>query len=441
MVFGTGQVGHALAAVLAGRGLTVRVVSRHRPPELADGIDWRAADATDTDAASDAAKGAAVVYQCLNAPYTQWPERFPPLQRGVLAAAERNGALLVSLENLYGYGPAGGKPMTEDLPLAATTVKGRTRAAMTGELLAAAADGRVRVAIGRASDFFGPGVTAGSTLGERVFGNALAGRRADFIGDPDLPHTYSYVPDIAAGLATLGTDARAAGQVWHLPGPATVTTRALLDLVAAEVGHPVGIRSVPKLAVRALGLVNPMMRELAEMSYEFDEPFVLDTSKYQAAFGTAGTPLAVALAATVAWYRTRPSRHDTRIGGGKRHDNSSGRRVSGIGGNQHRWPDSGCGVVEAGATRGRVHPGRLRRLLAGAGEPDHRRTRRRCAARGVCRRRDRRVLLRDQGHGRPGPPSSRPGSQADRAVRDRRHRDRAGGGVRAARRRHRGRPF
>jgi nucleoside-diphosphate-sugar epimerase len=228
------------------------------------------------------------------------------LQRGVLAAAERTGALLVVLENLYGYSPAGGRPMTEDLPLAATTVKGRTRAAMTAELLAAAEAGRVRLAIGRASDFFGPGVTQGSTLGERVFGNALAGKRGDFIGNPELPHTYSYVPDIAAGLATLGTDARAAGQVWHLPGPQTVTTRALLDLVAREIGHPVGIRPVPKLAVRALGLVNPMLRELAEMAYEFDEPFVLDTSKYETVFGAAGTLLADAIAATLAWYRTRP---------------------------------------------------------------------------------------------------------------------------------------
>jgi hypothetical protein len=204
-----------------------------------------------SSAASDAAKGATVVYQCLNAPYTQWPKLFPPLQRGVLTAAERAGALLVSLENLYGYGPTGGKPMTEDLPLAATTVKGRTRAAMTGELLAAAAAGRVRVAIGRASDFFGAGVTEGSTLGRRVFGNALAGQRADFIGNPLLQHTYSYVPDIAAALATLGTDPRALGKVWHLPGPPTVTTRELLDLVAAEVGHPVAIRSLPQLAVRA----------------------------------------------------------------------------------------------------------------------------------------------------------------------------------------------
>ena len=306
VVFGTGQVGSALAAHLAGLGVAVRAVSRHRPAELAGGIDWRPADVTDPEAAADAAKGASVVYQCVNAPYTQWPERFPPLQRGVLAAAERTGALLVVLENLYGYGPTGGKPMTEDLSLAATTVKGATRAAMTAELMAAAEAGRVRLAIGRASDFFGPGVTVGSTLGERVFGNALAGRRADFIGNPDLPHTYSYVPDIAVGLATLGTDAQAAGQVWHLPGPQTVTTRELLDLVAREAGHPVGIRSVPKLAVRALGLVNPMMRELAEMAYEFDEPFILDTSKYQTAFGAAGTPLAGAIAATIAWYRTRP---------------------------------------------------------------------------------------------------------------------------------------
>ena len=306
VVFGTGQVGSALAGHLAGLGIAVRAVSRHQPPALAEGVDWRAADVTDPEAATDAAKGASVVYQCVNAPYNKWPELFPPLQRGVLAAAEGNGSLLVVLENLYGYGPTGAKPMTEDLPLAATTVKGRTRAAMTAELLAAAEAGRVRVAIGRASDFFGPGVTEGSTLGERVFGNALAGKRADFIGNPDLSHTYSYVPDIAAGLATLGTDARAAGEVWHLPGPRTVTTRAFLELVAGAVGHPVGIRPVPKLALRALGLFNPMLRGLAEMSYQFDQPFVLDTSKYEAAFGAAGTPLAAAVAATVAWYRTRP---------------------------------------------------------------------------------------------------------------------------------------
>ena len=302
VVFGTGQVGLALADRLAGLGIAVRAVSRHRPATLADGVDWRAADATNLEAATDAAKGASVVYQCLNAPYTRWPDLFPPLQRGALTAAERAGALLVTLENVYGYGPTGGKPMTEDLPLAATTSKGRTRAAMTAELLAAAAAGRVPIAIGRASDFFGAGATE-STLGERVFGSAVAGKRADFIGNPDLPHTYSYVPDIAAGLAILGTDKRAAGQVWHLPGPETVTTRALLDLVAGQVGHPVAVRNVPPLVLRAIGLVSPLMRGLAEMAYEFEEPFILDTTKFESAFGTTATPLATAITDTVAWYR------------------------------------------------------------------------------------------------------------------------------------------
>jgi nucleoside-diphosphate-sugar epimerase len=302
VVFGAGQVGRALSARLAQLGLPVQVLSRNRPAGLAQGVDWRSADATDADAATEALADATVVYQCLNAPYTDWPERFPPLQRGVLTAAERTGALLVTLENVYAYGPTAGEPMTEDTPLAATTNKGRTRAAMTQELLIAAEAGRVRVAIGRASDFFGAGVTE-TTLGERVFANAVAGKRADFIGNPDLPHTYSYVPDIATGLATLGTDERAVNGVWHLPGPETVTTRAVLDLVAGEVGHPVAIRSVPKLLVRGLGLFNPLMRELVEMAYEFEEPFVLDTTKYQSTFGATGTPLADALAATVAWYR------------------------------------------------------------------------------------------------------------------------------------------
>ena len=177
---------------------------------------------------------------------------------------------------------------------------------MTRELLAASEAGRIRIAIGRASDFFGAGVTE-STLGEHVFGKALGGKKADFIGNPDLLHTYSYVPDIATGLATLGADERAIGQVWHLPGPETVTTRALMDMVAGAVGHPVGIRNVPRPVLSVLGLVKPLMKGLAEMSYEFEAPFVLDTTKYQSTFGSDVTPLRDAIADTVAWYRSERS--------------------------------------------------------------------------------------------------------------------------------------
>ena len=231
---------------------------------------------------------------------------FPPLQRGVLVAAERTGALLVSLENLYGYGPTGGRPMTEDLPLAATGVKGRARAAMTAELLAAAAAGRVRVAIGRASTSSAPASPPGpySASGSlatpwpagALTSSATPGCRTPTATSPTSPLAW---PPWAPTTVRPADVAPA--------GPATGTTRALLDLVASQVGHPVGVRSLPKLAVRGLSLVNPMLRELAETYYQFGEPFVLDTSKYQAAFGAAGTPLTDAIAATVAWYRARPS--------------------------------------------------------------------------------------------------------------------------------------
>ena len=299
VVFGTGQVGGALLKHLADQGVPVRAVSRHRPTHLPESIDWKAADAADPESAADAARDATVIYQCLNASYTAWPTLFPPLQRGVLTAAERSGALLVSFENVYGYGPTGGRPMTEDMPLAATTVKGRTRAAMTRDLLTASEAGRVRIVIGRAADLFGAGVTE-SALGRQFFPKAVAGKRVDFIGVPDLLHTYGYVPDVAAALAVLGTDERAVGQVWHLPGPETVTTREIVGLVAQRVGHPVGIRVMPSLAMRAIALVNPMMRGLAEMAYEFEEPFILDTTKYQKVFNGRTTPMDEAIATTVA---------------------------------------------------------------------------------------------------------------------------------------------
>jgi nucleoside-diphosphate-sugar epimerase len=316
VVFGAGNVGRALVDRLSAMGLAVRVVSRRQPPVLREGVEWRSADARDAAATTEASGGATVIYQCLNAPYSKWATQFPPLQRAVLAAAERHGALLVSLENLYGYGPTDGTPMNEDLPLVATTVKGRTRAAMTQELLDARDAGRVRIAIGRASDFFGAGVTDGSTLGERVFANALGGRRADFIGNPALLHTYSYVPDIARGLAILGTDDRAVDHVWHLPGPETVTTQKILELVATEIGHRVDSRSVPKLALRALGVFNPVLRSMVEMTYQFDQPFVLDTSRFESTFAETGTALHQAIATTVSWYRARsePSVTDQIIG-------------------------------------------------------------------------------------------------------------------------------
>jgi nucleoside-diphosphate-sugar epimerase len=307
VVFGAGPVGLAVATELAARDRRVIVVNRSGRAEVPAGVETRAGDASDPAFTRQVSAGASVVYFCLNPPYHRWPELFPPLQAGVLEGAAAAGARLVAMENLYLYGPTGGRPLTEDLPAAATGRKGVTRARMAADLLAAHRDGRVQVAIGRASDFFGPGVVA-SAMGERLVRPALTGGRVQVLGDPDLPHTYSYVPDIGRALVVLGEREEALGQAWHLPSPPTVSTRRLLELLAAEAGQPARVRPVPRPLFRALGLVNRDLRELRELLYEFEEPFAVDHGRFARAFGDLSTPLEEAVRRTAAWYRSHPPR-------------------------------------------------------------------------------------------------------------------------------------
>jgi nucleoside-diphosphate-sugar epimerase len=285
------------------------VINRSGTAPVPDDIEVLGGDASDPAFAIAAARGAQVIYQTLNPPYYQWVELFPALQASVLAAAQATGARLVSMENVYMYGRPAGQPLTETRPYAADTKKGMLRARMAGELLAAHEAGNVQVAIGRASDYFGPRGGAQSILGDRVIPAALAGKTAMVLGDPDQPHTYTYIPDIGEGLAVLGEHPAAPGEVWHLPNdPDTRTTRQLVEVIYRLAGQPkTKLRSTPALLLRALGVVNPTVRELLELQYEFQEPFIVDSTKIATKLDVHATPLDQALADTLATYRTNPS--------------------------------------------------------------------------------------------------------------------------------------
>lgn len=305
VIFGTGPVGMAVMRELVARGKRVRMINRRGQASVPAGVEVMAGNAADTAFTREASKGAAVVYQCTNPPYTQWPALFPALQAGVLEGAAAAGAKLVIMDNLYMYGPTNGQPMREELPYAARTRKGMTRAKMAQDALDAHKRGKVRVAIGRASDFFGPGVMD-SAVGERVFYPALAGKNAQIVGRADLPHTYTYVPDIGKGLVVLGERNEALGRAWHLPSPETVTTRRFIEMVAAAAGQQARIQAAPRLILQGMALFMPVMREVSEMLYEFEEPFIVDHSQFAQAFGNHATPLAEAIGATVKWFRENP---------------------------------------------------------------------------------------------------------------------------------------
>lgn len=308
VVFGIGQVGRLLAERLVAQGHDVVAVNRsgrgHVPGAVVTG-----GDATDPSFAVGACAGADIVYFCLNATnYERWPEEFPPLQRAVAAGAASASARLVVLDNLYAYGPPHGQDLVESMASNPTSKKAATRAAMTRELLDAHDAGQVEVTIGRASDYFGPG-TLRSALGETVFEAALTGRTAQVMGDPDQLHSYSYTPDVAAALITLGTSPGTTGQIWHLPVGQPSTTRQIIEQAYAIAGTRPRILAAGRTTLRALGLVKPAMREYLHTLYQFTGRWVVDDSKFRAAFGGHSTPQNDAVATTLAWYRAADSHH------------------------------------------------------------------------------------------------------------------------------------
>lgn len=290
VIVGAGPVGSAVARLLADAGESVRVVTRSGSGPEHPRIERVAADAADARRLAELARGAEVLYNCANMAYTKWPELWPPVSAALIAAAKENDAVLAITGNLYAYGPQPGGRMSERSPLAATGRKGRVRIAMWQDALAAG----IRTFEARGSDYVGAGATG---VFAAVLTPAIAkGRTAWMPGDPEAPHTWTAIGDMARTLVTLARDERAWGRAWHVPSAPAVSVRELAARYARVTGSPaVRIRRLPRFVMRTAGLVVPMARELAEMDYQFYGPFLLDSTETEQTFGLRPTDLDVAV--------------------------------------------------------------------------------------------------------------------------------------------------
>lgn len=304
VVLGAGAIGLAVVEELGRRGSRVRVVSRSGKAPVPDGVELVAADLSNPAEAERATEGAAVVYHAVNPPYHRWIDLFPAIHTAVIAAATRAKARLVMADNLYMYGRPGGEVMSERSPVAPATAKGELRARMAAQLLEAHQRGDIEVAIGRASDYFGPGGLT-SQMGERVFGRLVAGEKAQVMGDPDTRHTYTYLPDIGRALVTLGTAPAAVGEVWHIPSPPALTSRHFIDAIADHLDEHPGISVMPPALLAVLSWFNPTLRAVREEVFQLQSDWIMDDSKYRETFGHGETPRDEALADTLAWFRAR----------------------------------------------------------------------------------------------------------------------------------------
>ncbi len=307
LVVGAGPVGTATARLLAEQGHTVTVLTRSGTGPSHPAITLERGDVTDVANLSRLAGrhgGAAALYNCVNPPYHRWATDWPPMHEAFLKAAEHSGAVLVMTDNLYAFGPSAPMPLHEDDPMLATGKKGMVRRTMATEILEAHAAGRLRGTLARASDFIGPEVL-GSAMGARVVPRVLAGKKVSVLGSLDVPHHFSYMPDVARTLVAIATEERAWGHAWHVPNAPAVSQLDTVQALASAAGTSVKVGAIPAAALKVLGMFSPMMRELRETSYQFDRPWIADATLTERTFDLAATPLAEQARATVDWFRTR----------------------------------------------------------------------------------------------------------------------------------------
>lgn len=309
VVLGTGAIGRAVAEELVKRGERVRIVNRSgKMDETPVGVEVVAADLYDLEKVREVTRGAKVVYQAAQPPYQEWTTKFPALQQSILDGLTGSQAKLVLVENVYMYGDTGSKPMTEDLPYNAHTRKGLVRAEISTAAFAAHKAGRLRVTAARGGNFFGPWGTD-STMGGRAFYPLLRGKPAQLIGRTDLPHTHTYLKDFGTALVILGEREEAEGKAWHVPNDQpTMTQSGLVRLFAQEAGVEPKISSMGKGMMWFGGLFIPEARESVEMMYEFEKPFVIDSSRFERTFGLRATPIREAIKEAVAWYKSHPQK-------------------------------------------------------------------------------------------------------------------------------------
>ena len=302
VIFGAGQVGTQLARRLLASGRHVRIARRSDAAVL-PGVEVVRGDAADAAFCTAAAQSASVVYHCMNPPYSArlWGELLPRYMSNLIDAASRSGARLVVLDNVYMLGRPPDGRLDENTPMRPRSRKGEIRARVADRLFDAHARGIVRAVSGRASDFYGPGGTL-THVGDQVWPRVLAGKPGRVVIDPDVIHTYHYIPDVAAGLIVLG-DAPddCYGTPWMLPCEPAVTLRALVKRFKPTLGRPIALARMPPSLLKLLALFVPMMQELGEMAYQWEGSFIVADSRFRARFGVEPTTADTAARETVEW--------------------------------------------------------------------------------------------------------------------------------------------
>jgi nucleoside-diphosphate-sugar epimerase len=294
-----GVISNELVKLLAARKQPFRVVGRN--PASVPGAEVLSADLSNKDQAIRAVAGSSVVHLLVGLKYNHklWAELWPRIMANTIEACKRAGTRLIFFDNVYMYGRVSG-PMTEETPFNPSSRKGEIRAKIATSLINEWKAGTLTGMIARAADFYGPNARNGLP-NVLVFEPFKKRRKASWLRDDSVAHSFTYTPDAAQGLVTLAESESAWNQTWHLPTtPNPPTGNEFIAASAKEFGVPPKYRILSGPMIRVAGWFNPIIGEVYEMLYQYDSPYIFDSSKFANAFGFPGTPYAEGIRTTAA---------------------------------------------------------------------------------------------------------------------------------------------
>jgi nucleoside-diphosphate-sugar epimerase len=301
-IFGSGgAVADQLLPILLKNQEKIRLVSRTAKPIT--GVEAVAADATNYQQTLQAIKGSSIVYLLIGLPYDirVWGVQWPVIMTNVINACKETGARLIFFDNVYMYGKVNGW-MTEETPFNPCSKKGEVRAKIANQILQETKTGNLQAMIARCADFYGPIGFKTSVPNLLVIQNLLKGKKAQWLADADQPHSITYVPDAAKALYGLANRPDAFGQTWHLPTASElITGRQFVQQAAAAMNKPDGVSIIPGWMLSLAGLFNRAMKELKEMNYQNEHPYLFNSDKFNKAFGFTPTSYEEGIKETVKW--------------------------------------------------------------------------------------------------------------------------------------------
>ena len=308
IILGTGQLGIAVMEALCQARPNDKILMVNRSGKLdlrlPANVELKAVDATDKNDLEAIARMAEIIFNCTDMPYQTWGEFYPATAAALAHALSNTQAKLVFADNMYSYGNVSGAEMNEKMPHRAKTLKGRIRAGVLQTLLFSGETFNERVAFVKASDFIGPRIHKG-VFGTDFLQRLTENKRVLLFGKAKLPHTFTYIRDFAQAMVNVGTATDTFGQIWHVPNAPAIDLLTWVRLFETETNRKARIMVLPKIVVRIAGLFDPLVKELYELAYQYEHPYLVNHDKYVARFGDHSThPLTIAQE-TTRWFMNR----------------------------------------------------------------------------------------------------------------------------------------